>query len=168
MNKGLTKKHFDVSRYARAIDDYFKLKDAFREVADQKDKIQLIPSLIPTMGRFAIENNISRRTLLRWYDEKGEDGKKRYPEYCEAYEQAKECQRIYMIEAGVVGALNPGFSTLLMKNAHNWKDKIESKVDMTLENFNEPRVDDRMENQNEKLAKEDEDIADRKKILGVK
>ena len=39
---------------------------------------------------------------------------------------------------------------------------------MTLENFNEPRVDDRMENQNEKLAKEDEDIADRKKILGVK
>ncbi len=100
----------NVSLYARAIASYFKLKESYREVTGSKGKVQLVPSLVPTMGWFALESNISRRTLLRWYDTKNEDGSKKYPDFCAAYDKAKEVQRVYMLEAGVVGALNPGFA----------------------------------------------------------
>ena len=114
--------------HVEAMLDYFALKDSYREVSGSSGRVQLIPRLMPTMVRFALKIGVNRKTLLRWFNEKNEDGSKKYQEYCDAYEKAKDVQEIYMLEAGIVGALNPTFASLMMINVFSWRKKIEEEV----------------------------------------
>lgn len=81
------------------------------------------------MERFASEIGVNFSTLYRWSTatRKGTD-EPLHPDFCNAYTRAKDCQMAYILEAGVVGALNSSFLNLYMKNAFGWKDKSEQEV----------------------------------------
>ena len=111
------------------LNEFFSMKkDAFREVETAKG-VQLIPRRMPTFERFAWMIGVDDATLWAWSVATKKDSEELlYPDFHNAYSRAKSCQRAFMIEGGVVGALNPSFSGLLMKNLHDWKDKTESEV----------------------------------------
>ena len=80
---------------------------------------------------------------------KNEEGSPLNSEFCAAYARAKSYQEALIIEGGLVGAFNPSFTNLLVKNLHDWKDKTEATLELNA-NFDSSAV-------NEELAKAEEE-----------
>lgn len=116
--------------YAVQLLESFSLEeDSYKEVINKQGSVQLVARRMPTLERFANDIGVDTSTLYRWsVATKKNSGEPLHPEFCMAYTRAKDCQMAYILEAGVVGALNPSFLNLFMKNAHGWKDKTEQEV----------------------------------------
>lgn len=118
------------AEYVEKIIEFFSLKeDSYRENVSNQGTVQMVPRRMPTLERFADEIGVDASTLYRWATatKKGSNNPL-HPKFCMAYTRAKNCQMAYILEAGVVGALNPSFLNLFMKNAHGWVDKVEQET----------------------------------------
>ena len=72
-------------------------------------------------------------TLYRWSTAvKKNSGEQLYPEFCIAYARAKNCQMVYVLETGFVGASRGSFVNLFMKNVHKWADKTQQEASRSL------------------------------------
>lgn len=81
----------------------------------------------PTIEGFGAENKIGKSTLYDWAA--------RYPEFKEAMEIAKQIQADHIIANSMEGLNNNAFPIFMMKNCHNWTDRVEQKIEsnVTLE-----------------------------------
>lgn len=116
--------------YAERMEEFFSIDEpSYRESANKQGTIQMVARRMPTMERFALGIGVTVGTLWNWANKTKKDSEEPvHPEFLEAYTRARDCQMVYILEAGVVGALNSPFLNLFMKNAHGWQDKIEQEV----------------------------------------
>ena len=137
-------------RFAKELLDFFRLTEAaYERVNDMNGKPYLVGKTIPTFQRFAWKIGVDALTLWRWANDKDEDGMPINSEFCSAYARAKSYQEALIIEGGLVGAFNPSFTNLLVRNLHDWKDKTEATLELNA-NFDSSAV-------NEELAKAEEE-----------
>lgn len=103
--------------------DYFNV-DLFdtvsEEVASQGKAVAVVkrvPKRLPTFERFCVDNNLHHSTLLDW--------KRKYPDFSEAYDKAKYCQKDFLMQHGLLGTHNAGYSKFVSINVTDMKDKVE-------------------------------------------
>lgn len=70
----------------------------------------------PTFERFAIKENVTHKTLLRW--------KVRYPDFCQAYDACKELQKALCVEGGMAGTYNATITKFIALNVSDLKDTV--------------------------------------------
>lgn len=116
--------------YAQDLLDFFSLDEpSYKERTNNQGSVQMVARRMATFERFANEIGVDTSTLYRWSTAtKNNSDEPLHPEFCIAYARAKDCQMAYILEAGVVGALNSSFLNLFVKNAHGWQDKTEQEV----------------------------------------
>ena len=106
--------------YCKAIVDYFAHPESWEINTDLKGSSKPIPkSKIPTIERWCHNIGVHSRTLDDW--------QKRYPEFADAYQTARELQQAFVIELSAAGIGN-GLLSAFMQVRHGWKvDKEESE-----------------------------------------
>lgn len=82
---------------------------------------------LPTLEGWAIDNNISVRSVYNWIKE--ED---KYPRFSDRYAQALAIQKKKLALLGLVGQYNQRLVEFLLKNNHGMTDKTESKVEQNV------------------------------------
>lgn len=80
------------------------------------------PKKCPLFGRYAVEIGVVKSTLHEWC--------KNHPEFSAAYSQAKSIQESIMIERGLNGEFNGGFTKFAMSNMHGWTERSEQSIDV--------------------------------------
>lgn len=71
----------------------------------------------PSLAGYCARVGISTSTLWSWAQ--------KYTVFDDAVGQCKAMQEAMIIELTSVGAYNPAFAALMMKNLHEWQDKLE-------------------------------------------
>lgn len=105
--------------YCQAIVDYFAHPDSWEINTDLKGSSKPIPkSKIPTIERWCHSIGVHSRTLDDW--------QKRYPEFRDAYQTARELQQAFVIELSAAGIGN-GLLSAFMQVRHGWK--VEKEVE---------------------------------------
>lgn len=95
--------------YCQSIVEYFD-RDPWKIITDAKGSPKVMPKdNVPTFGRWARSLGISSRTALLWID--------KYPEFAEAYAEAKELQKSFLLEAGLTHG-SGGFAIFMLKCNH--------------------------------------------------
>ena len=119
-------------RYCKDIIEYFDqpasiekeirfiLKSGTEKITHEQQ-----PNKLPTVIGFCNKLNITRQTILNWTD--------KYPEFLDAYTRAKQYAEDILTQNGLMGLYNPGFATLVGKNAYGWKDKQEIDANMKVD-----------------------------------
>lgn len=117
-----------------------KNKDGEEEGGNIKSKAEtykLVAKPVPTLFSFARSLDVNYATVNRWAEgRKGDapaDGTadKRpfiYPEFREAYKQAREYQKQYFLAVGMGGIAPSSFAIFAMKNMIGWRDAQESRL----------------------------------------
>jgi hypothetical protein len=142
-------KFFDIEAYKQVISE--SSKELFKEGGVRKEsvKYRLIPNKMPTLFRFARNIGVNYSTVWRWA-EKGNDealekmiesqmkaGKtdkealeiaQSIQEFCNAYKEAKELQKEFIITLGLAGASPAPFAIFTAKNVTDMRDKIETDI----------------------------------------
>ena len=72
---------------------------------------------LPKFHEFAKSIGVSHQTLLNWCDN--------HVEFFEAYTQAKELQKYFLIENGLNGCYNAPFAIFVSKNITDMRDRQE-------------------------------------------
>lgn len=88
-----------------------------------------IPGDFPTFSEFAFEHNISHDSISRWGNAKLKNGKPKYPEFCEAYNVAKQKQKNFITNNAMRGLTPPATFIFVAKNITDMRDKTD--VDVT-------------------------------------
>jgi hypothetical protein len=83
---------------------------------------------LPTLEGWAIDNKISIRSVNYWV--KDED---KYPRFASAYAQALAIQKKKLALLGLIGQYNHKLVEFLLKNNHGMVEKVEQKVDQTVD-----------------------------------
>ena len=85
-----------------------------------------VPNKLPTVNAYCNKLKVTRQTMLNWTE--------KYPNFLDAYTRAKQYAEDILTQNGLMGYYNPGFATLVGKNAYDWKDKQDhdGKVDMNI------------------------------------
>ena len=105
----------DFVRYFRAR--YDDLKDAERYATEHRLTYVAKPTRPPTLAGYAAEIHVGRGCMWDWA--------KKYEAFDLAVEECKAIQEAMVVELTAIGAYNPTFAAFMMKNLHNWQDKIE-------------------------------------------
>ena len=81
---------------------------------------------LPTLRNFAKEIGFNFTTVYKW--------RKDFKEFSNAFTQAKELQKWFLIENGLNGCYNPAFAIFTAKNITDMKDtqKIETNTEFSL------------------------------------
>lgn len=72
---------------------------------------------LPTMRNFAKEIGVSIDTVYEWV--------KQHKDFSDAFTQAKDLQKWFLIENGLNNCYNPAFAIFTAKNITDMKDKVE-------------------------------------------
>lgn len=72
----------------------------------------------PSLAGYAAQVGVTRECLWSWT--------KKYEAFEEAVGVCKAMQEAAIIELTACGAYNPSFAALMMKNLHEWQDKVEN------------------------------------------
>jgi hypothetical protein len=111
--------------YCQAIVDYFADPESWEINYDAKGSGKAIPSgKMPTVARWCHQIGVSTRVLDDW--------QRRYPEFAEAYQMARELQQSFAIELAGAG-IGTSLLNLFMQDRHGWKAAREEA-----EHSNEP------------------------------
>ena len=111
--------------YCQAIVDYFADPESWEINTDMKGSSKAIPSgKMPTVARWCHQIGVSTRVLDDW--------QRRYPEFAEAYQMARELQQSFAIELAGAG-IGTSLLNLFMQDRHGWKAAREEA-----EHSNEP------------------------------
>jgi len=132
---------FDLEPYQKMVTESKKDYFASGDIKSEFEKIKLIPNKMPTLFRFSRKIKVAYSTVGRWA-EKGElleetegekteipveivDGLKKF---CNAYKEAKEMQKEFLISIGLAGAAPAPFAIFTAKNVTDMRDKIETDI----------------------------------------
>ncbi len=129
---------FDIQPYNREVIE--KSVEYFASGQEKKraEKFKYMPAKLPTLYRFARSIGVDYSTVWRWA-EKGEtmqgderiwhkDTAPEFIRFCNAYKQAKEIQKEFLINIGLSGAAPSPFAIFTAKNVTDMRDKQESEV----------------------------------------
>jgi len=83
------------------------------------------PRKLPTLVQFAKSINVSYPTVYNWQWEKSGSFQK---EFLEAFTRAKELQKDFLIQAGLMGLYNPIFAKFTAINITDMRDVQETKL----------------------------------------
>lgn len=122
-------------KYAKAIIEFFSVP-AFQSVLKkeiiksngtvEREYIQMAADL-PTLERFAWSIGVDDKTLQRWSERTVSKTSKKlkYPEFCLAYNKAKQLQKEWLMSVGLKGLAPPASFIFTAKNITNMRDKQE-------------------------------------------
>jgi len=125
-------------KYCKEIVDFFDVPyTTFIELPHYKkgdiswvDKKE-VATPIPQVGQFARKIGVHRDTLDEWT--------RVHPCFSDAYTRAKHMQEEMLVSNATKGLYNSFFTLFVMKNRHNWKDRIElpgdEKIDEALKKY---------------------------------
>lgn len=114
-------------KFCKEIIEFFS-EQPFREVeithtnqktGQQYSTYEERPNRLPFFSAFARKIGVNTDTLNEWG--------KQHPEFSDAFKQAKDLQREFMIENGVRGLYAAAPFVFSMKNMHEWRD--QSSID---------------------------------------
>ena len=129
-------------KYIKSIIDYFSVEPYRKEVMEtseeyykegglkkKSEKTRLIPNKLPTLFGFAKSIGVSYKTVWSWAFEK-EEAKlsKNLKDFRNAYKEAKELQKEFLISIGLSGASNAPFTIFTAKNVTDMRDKTETDI----------------------------------------
>ena len=80
-------------------------------------KDEIVANALRFLSMFAYSIGSNPQRLLEWCKE--------FPEFQEAYTQAKELQKQHLIECGLLGLFNSKFAIFTAKNITTMRDKVE-------------------------------------------
>jgi hypothetical protein len=80
---------------------------------------------IPTFEKYSVKIGVCTATLRKWKDE--------HPEFSAAYRQCRSLQCNYLIDGGLGGDFNPGFTKFVMMNTQDWSDRSKEQVQQTVQ-----------------------------------
>lgn len=126
--------------------EYYKDGEVKRESAKYKH----MPNKMPTIYSFSKSIDVAYSTVFRWA-EKGQDdilpedtdtnkkwtkeeleaielNNKAIKEFCNAYKEAKEAQKEFLISIGLAGAAPAPFAIFTAKNVTDMRDKVETDI----------------------------------------
>lgn len=106
----------DIVRYFR--ERFELITDPERFQTEHRLQHVMTPVRPPSLAGYAAELGVRRETLWGWG--------KRHEEFDEAVGVCKAMQEAAIIELTALGAYNPSFAALMMKNLHDWQDKVEA------------------------------------------
>lgn len=89
---------------------------------------ELVPTMFPTLARFATMVGVTRETLHDWATAKNAEGELKHPDFSYAYKKAKEYQEAILVEGTMAGAFQANFSIFTAKNVLGWRDKTEQEI----------------------------------------
>ena len=132
--------------YCKEIVAYFRDFEMFEEAPieetienDEEEgkskastKIKRWPTRPPSLTKFATSIDVSRDTLHEW--------KKVHPEFSDAFSQAKQIYEDVMVDGAITGLYNAFFTKLVMANRFEWKDKIETKTEVKIDNLTDEEL----------------------------
>jgi hypothetical protein len=130
---------YDPDVHPKAIVQYFKerfdqIRDATEYATEHRLEYVANPARPPTLSGFAASIGVGRETLWSWA--------LKHEEFGEAVDLCKAMQEAMIIELTAIGAYNPSFAALMMKNMHKWADKVEADVKSSVTlNFDEQDAD---------------------------
>lgn len=83
----------------------------------------------PTLAGYAVKLGVCTDTIQEW--------KKRHPDFGKAVRSALAIQKQFIIDNSMTNISPSAFSIFMMKNNHNWTDRVEQKVEtkVTLEDL---------------------------------
>lgn len=142
-------KFFDIEPYKQVVSE--STKESFKDGGIKKEsvKYRLIPNRMPTLYSFSRKIGVAYSTIWRWA-EKGKDQELEQiietqmragrtdkealeiatgiKEFCNAYKEAKELQKEFLITIGLAGAAPAPFAIFTAKNVTDMRDKSEMTV----------------------------------------
>lgn len=122
-------KFFDVEPYTKEIME--TSKEYYKEggLKKESEKCRLIPNKLPTLFSFARSIGVSYKTVWSWAFEKEEDELDNdLKAFRNAYKEAKELQKEFIISIGLSGAANAPFAIFTAKNVTDMRDKNETDI----------------------------------------
>lgn len=135
--KNLKGKSDKVGRPTKYKDRYCKDMVKFFDVEATKIVLDLskndgtefekrVANKMPTFSGFARKIGVDQDTLHEW--------KKKYPEFSEAFKEAKQLQEQYLLDVGMAGVTSASFVIFTMKNVLGWRDEKDLKLKAEKEN----------------------------------
>lgn len=121
--------YFDVEPYKKEVmetsEEYFQSG----VLKKKSEKTRLIPNKLPTLFSFARSIGVSYKTVWSWAFEKEEDKlTDDLKAFRNAYNEAKEMQKEFIISIGLSGAANAPFAIFTAKNVTDMRDKVETDI----------------------------------------
>lgn len=94
-----------------------------------KESFQMVANRMPRFDRFADSIGVNPDTVVEWANKRFPDGHMLagqlvHPEFTAAYKRAKELQKWFLIENGLVGLFNPRFAIFTAENITDMKQKV--------------------------------------------
>lgn len=130
-------KFFDIEPYRKEVLE--KSEEFFKEgtIKKKSEKSVLKPNKLPTLYRFARKIGMDYSNVWRWA-EKGETMDKEgvwkeniapdFVRFRNAYKEAKELQKEFLINIGLAGASPAPFAIFTAKNVTDMRDKNETDI----------------------------------------
>jgi hypothetical protein len=115
-------------KYCKMIKDFFNKKcyesqiliKAYKDGSTEEKHVE-IPCDLPLFEKFAKKIKVHRETLLNWT--------KQYPEFFDAYKEAKDSQSEILITNGLRNNYAQPFAIFAAKNVIGWKDRQDITSD---------------------------------------
>lgn len=92
-------------------------------------KTIVVPNQLPTIAKFAIDNNLDEDTITNWANATTKTGKPKYPEFFGAYKKLKSVQQNFLLVNGLTGLYKEKFSIFVAQNFTPMREKIEHSGD---------------------------------------
>jgi hypothetical protein len=113
--------------YVQMLQEFFNVEAGIDvEVENSKGQMQSVRHAVdfPTLAGFACKIGVHRETLWGW--------SKEFPDFANAYKQAKEHQERILVQNGLKGGYQANFAIFTAKNVLDWRDKTETDLRGTL------------------------------------
>lgn len=118
--------------FARMLVEYFSIPATYeKEIVftnkkgETYSKFETVANDIPTFEGFAESIQVDDRTLERWSKAKTSTGRDKHPEFCRAYNRAKQLQKQILIKNTLNGRYNSQFAMFYAKNVTDLRDRLE-------------------------------------------
>lgn len=138
-------KFFDIEPFIKELSEWSK--EYYKEggIKKESEKFRLTPNKMPTLYRFAKSIKVDYSTVYRWAEkgewtddlESGEQPPIEFQEFCNAYKEAKELQKEFLINLGLAGAAPSPFAIFTAKNVTDMRDKTEVDAVITANPYRE-------------------------------
>lgn len=92
---------------------------------NEETRYETVANPLPTFERFAHTIGVNGDTLVEWA--KPGANEKKYPGFSAAYKTAKEKQKDFLVENGLMSLYNPAFAIFTAKNITDMRDSQELK-----------------------------------------
>lgn len=127
------------SKYCDDILEFFSGKKYERVVIEEEHKetkqgrtdrvkYRYVPNDLPHLEAFARSIGVTYQTLYNWAHDKDKEDKFVHPEFAEAYATAKQLQKEWLIDNGLMGNYPPASFIFVAKNITDMKDTKDLKV----------------------------------------